>query len=116
MEKSVFPYKFATQDHLNYIGNTPAIDFYDDLSLEDYSKIYTENWSFRDQTIKYLNNDLNCLFQIILHANKQIFSDYKINIMESVTRSGLAIRIFLSKYYKENIHIIMKLSVYRDIR
>jgi hypothetical protein len=43
MEKSVFPCKFATQDHLNYIGNTPPIDFYDDLTQEDYSKIYTDN-------------------------------------------------------------------------
>lgn len=85
IRKSVFPYKFSTQNYLNYKGHTPAIHFYNDLSLDDYNKIYTEDWSFKDETIKYLINDLNCLFQIITSANNQIYNDYKLNIMESVT-------------------------------
>ena len=34
--KSIFPYRFATQDHLFYIGNTPDIHFYQDVSTEKW--------------------------------------------------------------------------------
>lgn len=36
--------------------------------------------------------------------------------MESVTISSLAMKIYLSTYYKGNIPIITKASVYRDIK
>lgn len=36
--------------------------------------------------------------------------------MESVTISGLAMKIYLSKYYAGNIPRILKPSIYRDIK
>lgn len=41
--KSVFPYKFATDSHLFYKGNTPDIEFYNDMSKEQYKLLYTDN-------------------------------------------------------------------------
>ncbi len=32
--KSVFPYKFSTEDHLFYKGNTPDISYYENISKE----------------------------------------------------------------------------------
>lgn len=83
--KSIFPYKFATENHLFYTGHTPGIQFYDDLSIEDYTNLYKENWSFKDETLKYLKNDLNSLYEILIKVNKQVFLDYNINIKEAIT-------------------------------
>lgn len=49
----------------------------------------------------YLGNDLNCLYQVLTKANKQIFLDYNINMTDSITISGLAVKIFLKDYYKK---------------
>ncbi|CZT13990.1 uncharacterized protein RAG0_17763 [Rhynchosporium agropyri] len=40
--KSLFPYKFSTRNPLEYIGSTPAMDYYNNISIEEYRKIYTE--------------------------------------------------------------------------
>lgn len=115
-QKSVFPYKFSLENNLFYKGQTPDIKFYNDLSEKDYNKIYQEEWVFQDETIKYLKNDLNCLYEIIVNANNQVFNDYKINMNESVTISGLAMKIYLNKYYNDNIPMINKPSIYKDIK
>lgn len=80
-QKSIFPYKFSRYENLFYIGNTPSFEFYSDITLDQYKEIYKENWPFKEETLKYLEIDLNYLYEIILSANNQIFKDYKINIM-----------------------------------
>ena len=59
-QKCAFPYRFYVQGHLFYKGHTPGIHFYNNLSVKDYSDIYQEDWSFKDEKNKYLKNDLNC--------------------------------------------------------
>jgi len=41
--KSIFPYKFANEDLLFYKGKTPTINFYENISKEEYNKIYSNN-------------------------------------------------------------------------
>lgn len=72
--------------------------------------------SLYQETIKYLNNDLYSLHEILTRANKQVFFDYNINMTESITISGLAVRIFLKDFYDNNIPNINKPSIYRDIK
>ena len=114
--KSIFPYKFYTEDHLFYVGSTPDIKFYEDILTQEYNKNYSYNWSFYDETVKYLNKDLHSLYEIMIKANKRIFMDYDVNIVGNITISGLAMRIFLKNYYKDNIPNINKSSIYRDIK
>ena len=73
-------------------------------------------WSFYAETIKYLNNDLLSLYQILLKANKQVFKDYGVNISDNLTISGLSLRIFLKDFYKNNIPEINKSSIYNDLK
>ena len=114
--KGIFPYKFAKEDNLFYVWNTPKFQYYEDITIEEYNKMYSENWSFCDETVKYLLMDLNCLYEIIKKANKQIFLDYDVNMSDNNTISGLALRIFLKKYYNDNIPFINKSSIYKDIK
>ena len=115
-QKSYFPYNFARFNNLFYIGLTPDKFYYNDISDEDYKKLFIDNWSSKDETIKYLNNDLNCLYEVVTTANKQLFNDYKINMTEAITISGLAMKIYLNKYYNNNIPNINKPSIYNDIK
>lgn len=114
--KSKFPYKFATTDHLFYEGAMPSIDNYENLTKEEYDSMFVGYWSFYDETIKYLNNDLYSLHEVLTRANKQVFIDYNINMTECITISGLAVRIFLKDFYDNNIPNINKPSIYRDIK
>jgi hypothetical protein len=38
-EKGLFPYKFVNENNLEYIGKTPNISFFNDISLEEYEGI-----------------------------------------------------------------------------
>jgi hypothetical protein len=68
------------------------------------------------ETIRYLNDDLNSLYEVLVKVNKQIYNDYNINMTDSITISGLALKIFLKHYYANNIPQINKASVYGDIK
>ena len=99
-----------------YKGNTPDIYYYDNISTKQYRNICTDNWSFKNETIKYLTNDLNCLYKVLVKANKQIFDDYDIDMKNSIIISGLAVRVYLKDYYNNNIPNINKASFYKDIK
>ena len=73
--KGHFPFKFVNDPNipLNYVGPTPDLSFYEDLSKDDYSSLISYNWSLRDETIKYCELDCKVLYQIIASFNKLIF-------------------------------------------
>ena len=115
--KGTFPYKFATRNNLFYIGNTPDKFYFNpSLTQSAYDKMVCSNWSFRLETEKYLESDLYSLHQVISKVNKQVFLDYDVNMIDSLTISGLALKIFRGKYYNDNIPLINKTSMYRDIK
>jgi hypothetical protein len=41
--KSIFPYKFALEDNLFYIGSTPPIENYNNINKEDYTELFKVN-------------------------------------------------------------------------
>lgn len=114
--KSQFPYKFGTQDHLFYEGNLPSIEYYDNISYKEYEAMSVAIWSFKDETIKYLINDLLSLHQILTKTNKQVFLDYNVDMTDNITISGLALSLFFKDYYKDNIANINKASLYKDVK
>jgi hypothetical protein len=57
-----------------------------------------------------------CLYEVLVKANKQVFMDYDVNMTDNLTISGLATRIFLKDFYNNNIPVISKASIYRDIK
>ena len=114
--KSKFPSKSATVDNLFYEGSMPSIECSKDISDVEYKYISVKKWFFKDKTVKYLNNDLLSLHEILTKANKQIFLYYNTYRVGVMTISGLAVRIFLKDYYKNNIPNINKFSFYKDIK
>jgi len=50
---------------------------------------------------------------VIIKANKQVFIDYDINMIDCKTISALAIKIFLNDSNNNNISSITKSSIYK---
>ena len=114
--KSKFPYRFAVEDYLFYKRFMPSLDVYDEINLVEYENMCVYTWSFKEETIKYLANDLLSLHEILTKANKQVFLDYNVDMTEPLTISGLAVRIYLKDFYNNNIPNINKASIYKDIK
>jgi len=53
-----------------------------------------------DETLKYLDKDLICLFQVVNKMSNVIFRKYRINITKYTTISGLAMAIYRSNFLK----------------
>jgi len=116
-QKTDFPYLFLHECNLGYLGNTPEISFYEGLTKDDYKLINKSNWSFKNESIKYLENDLDGLHQILVKANKSLFLNYGLDITNSLTISSLAMSLYHTKYYtKANIPLIKNTQIYRDIK
>lgn len=49
----------------------------------------------------------------MVKVSKKVFIDYNVNITDSLTISGLSVRIFLRDFYKNNIPSISKANIYR---
>lgn len=114
--KGVFPYKFSKNTNLFYLGRTPNKSYYNNIKDELYRSLVSDKWSFKDESLKYLNDDINSLYEVLIKANKQIFLDYNIDMTDSLTISGLSVRVFLKNFYSKNIPLVNKASIYRDIK
>ena len=140
VEKGIFPYRFVTSETLFYLGKKPDINFYEDIDIDDldqdlvyedevekvnlakkvkkdmYDTIQEYDWSTKEETLKYLEKDLLSLFDIMDKFKLRIFTKYKAHITRCLTISGLAMDIFLRRFYDNNIPLINKKSVYNDIK
>ena len=61
--------------------------------------MYSSQGSFKETSLKYLMDDLNSLYEVIVKANKQVFLDYGVNMTDNLTIFGLAIKILLINFY-----------------
>ena len=116
--KTEFPHKFASLDNLSYIGLTPSIDYYNDISSDVYNSLLNDNWSFKDECLKYLTNDVDSLRNILLIFAKEIYDQFNLNITNFKTLPSLALSIFLSNFYNRSSNPIkvVKGDVEKNIR
>lgn len=115
----MFPYKFANENTLFYLGTKPEISFYENISNEDYNNISTNSklvWDFKKESNKYLSNDLISLLQVIQKANQELFLNFDVSITDANTISGLAKLIFIKNHYDNNIPLINDNKIYQDIK
>lgn len=117
--KLFFPYDYVDKNKINYVGKTPDYKYYVDsqkgamISLLEWQAMFTNKWSMREERIKYLNNDVIALYQVMMTMNKFIFNNYRVNITSVKTTSALALLIYrtnflvdLSENYPKNQKIV----------
>ena len=118
--KSVFPHKFVSTNNLNYIGKVPDIKYFYNISKEQYlnycEQFKDNNWSLRDEAIKYCEIDCISLYQIILKFNSLIFNLFNKNIHRYPTLPSLAFAIFRSSFMDEENIPKLTDNIAADIR
>jgi hypothetical protein len=117
--KGVFPHKFANNNTLFYIGNTPDINYYKDIDVKDYNELIKTEWNFKNECIIYLTKDLESLYQILYKFNHTLFVNFELSIRDSLTISKLALNILLKNFYdfaKNPIPLINDKDIYNNIR
>jgi len=119
-DKGLFPHKFVNQDNLNYKGALPSYDNFINLKYEEYeqlAKSFNNDWSLRDEAIKYCKQDCLTLYQIMSKFNNLMFNNLKIDMTKYPTISSIAMALFRMHYLSKDIKISMiSGQVYKDIK
>lgn len=95
-QKGNFPYKFTDRGTLSHIGDKPAFEYFNDISLDEWNEIKKDNWNAKLETQKYLRADLIGLLEALLIFSNFIHDKYNINITRYPTIPSIALAIFLS--------------------
>lgn len=105
---------------LNYIGEVPPIDSFVNLDKDKYNEYckYFEGkkWNLKLEAIKYCNQDVVTLYQIIDKFANIIFDEIRLDISKYPTISSLSLAIFRCRFLKDNYNIpIITGQMYNDI-
>ena len=95
------------------------MDYFTDLTYYEYKAYcskYDNNWSLRDEFIKYCKVDCISLYQIIVKFNAQIFDLYKMNVNKYPTLSSVAFVLFRTHYLKNNLIPMISGQTAQNIR
>lgn len=119
-DKGLFPHNFVNYNNLNYIGAIPSYDNFINLKYEEYQeycKSFNNDWSLRDEAIKYCQQDCLTLYQIMNKFNDLMFNNLKIDMTKYPTLSSLAMALFRKEYLNEDMKLSMiSGQVYKDIK
>lgn len=131
--KTIFPYNFLNDRFnsnldLDYVGNLPDVSFFGDsqnaaINYAEYLQEFnvSDNWSLKNETIRYCLNDCVSLYEVISKFNEEIFNKFKLNIHKKFTLPSLTFSIFRSNYLKplEELGFAIPLidgKIYSDIK
>lgn len=121
--KSIFPYLFVNNINvpLNYEGIVPAYNYFTKITKEEYSVYYknfsSKLWNLKNEIIKYCNQDVITLHQIINKFSIEIFDLFRLDIVKYPTLSSLAFAIFRSNFLKKHkIPLITRKEIYNDFK
>jgi len=99
--KGHFPYKFISKNNLFFVGRTPDLYFFENITNVEYNSILSEEWDVKEETLKYLAKDIDLLLEIMDKFSLYIYNKYGVNITNCLTISKLAITIYLTHYLNE---------------
>lgn len=103
--KDNFPYSFMTSETIYYKGVCPP-----DKYWNKPPKNRVQIWDARVETLKYLENDLKTLYEVINKYADEIFKKYQINITDHNTISSLSLKIFQSNFYDMSKNTLQTLT------
>ena len=77
----MLPHKFVNKDNLNYVGELPNIKIFNNISekqCEQYKyRFDINNWSIKNEAIKYCELDCKALYEIIMIFGENFFMNFK---------------------------------------
>jgi len=121
-KKETFPVLFVNNANigLNYKGVIPPIEYFVNLGEDkylEYCKLFQgKEWDLKLESIKYCNQDVITLYQIISKFADIIFDEIRLDISKFPTISSLSFGIFRCKFLREDCKIpIITGKIYNDI-
>ena len=79
-----------------------------DYYLKSSPNANINNWSLKNETLKYCINDCISLYEVLIKFNQFIFNKFKLNIHNYPTLPSLTFGIFRSNFLEK----IQKLGYY----
>lgn len=120
--KGIFPILFVNQESvsLDYVGQIPEFKYFKDITHNqylEYCKSFNgQKWNLREETIKYCNQDVKTLHQVISKFSDFIFNEVRLDILNYPTLSALALGIYRCKFLGEHQIPIITGQMYHDIK
>lgn len=115
--KGYFPHTWVSSHRLNYIGDVPSRSYFGDSITDIEYNNLSSPWNFREELDKYLEADVNGLYEAISLVHKNCFDRYHLNMTDYLTLPSLAKAIYTSNYYDEGHEIkVIKGVVESEIR
>jgi DNA polymerase elongation subunit (family B) len=107
--KTSFPYKFLTEDTLNYVGPVPGVEYW--KSAADYKSVAsrTSVYDMKSELKTYNIQDVVCLIDV-LNKFRSLYSDhFRIDPLASMSTSSLALATYRTKFYHKTTTPIVKM-------
>lgn len=99
IQKAHFPFELLNLLNLNYVGDMPDRKFFPYLTEAEYCEQKAQIWSLKKNLLAYLKIDVIILRLIIIQFQKFIFEHFSVDITNSNTMSGLALKIIRTKFF-----------------
>lgn len=126
-QKGIFPYLFINNQKisLNYIGEVPVFKYFTKISKEEYKAYYQSylipgtnktSWDLKKELLKYGEQDVISLYQVIHTFSIYIFKLFRLNIVRFSTLPSLALGIFRSNYLAESQIPLISGQMYNEIK
>lgn len=100
-QKDIFPHKFVNKNTLNYVGSVPSIDYFINLSEDKYNEYvsrFNNNWSLKNEVIKYCEQDCIALYQVISNFGSEFFKEFSVNISTTPTLPSASSRVYRTSF------------------
>jgi hypothetical protein len=102
--KGQFPHSFVNNSNISsdYYGPIPDKKYFKNMTACDYLLYCLQypdgKWSLKNETIKYCEQDVRTLYQIIDKFSERIFNLFRVDILKYPTLSSLGFGIYRSVY------------------
>jgi hypothetical protein len=124
--KGIFPLLFVNNKaiSLNYKGEVPEYKYFININYSDYLnyklKFMNKEWNLKEELIKYCEQDVVTLHQVISKFSKETFDLFNIDVVKYPTLSSLAFAIYRIKFMDEKSKIPIinaeEEELYNDIK
>ena len=108
--KGYFPHHFNKPENQNYIGNIPSEDMYGVKNMmpedyDDFQKWYCfkkwyhnkkQNWSFKDEMIRYCRADVELLSKTVLKYKTMVYDQLDTDPFRYTTLASLCMNVYLN--------------------
>lgn len=119
-EKGQFPILFSRTNNLNYVGPLPDIQYFKEISKDDYENLKLEageQWNFKEESIRYCEQDCRTLYQILIKYNELVYSLFSMNIWKYPTLPSLSFACYRASEDIEKYRIPLTIgNVFKNIQ